>query len=81
MEYDYIIGIDYDETQPKGSQWGHGLYFEKTVEGLTSALETFRIRTEENYITRSKLEELATQMKIWLMSLIIWMKAKSNFSD
>jgi hypothetical protein len=31
---DYIVGIDYDETQPKGSQWGHGLYFSKTVEGL-----------------------------------------------
>lgn len=60
---DYIVGIDFDETQPKGQQWGHGLYFGKTVEGLTSALETFRIRTEENYITRSRLEELATQFK------------------
>jgi hypothetical protein len=60
---DYIVGIDYDETQPKGSQWGHGLYFGKTVEGLTSALETFRIRTEKNYIARSRLEELATQFK------------------
>ena len=60
---DYIVGINYDETQPKGSQWEHGLYFSKTVEGLASALETFRIRTEENYITRSRLEELATQFK------------------
>lgn len=60
---DYIVGIDYDETQPKGSQWGHGLYFSKNVEGLTSALETFRIRTEENYIPRSRAIELATKFK------------------
>lgn len=60
---DYIVGIDYDETQSKGSQWGHGLYFSKNVEGLTSALETFRIRTEENYIPRSRVIELATQFK------------------
>lgn len=60
---DYIVGIGYDETQPKGSQWEHGLYFGKTVEGLTSALEIFRIRTEENYITRSRAIELATKFK------------------
>lgn len=60
---DYIVGIDYDETQPKGNQWGHGLYFGKTVEGLTSALEAFRRRTEEKYITRSRVIELATQFK------------------
>lgn len=23
---DYIVGIDYDETQPKGSQWGDTVY-------------------------------------------------------
>ena len=42
---------------------GHGLYFSKNVEGLTSALETFRIRTEENYIPRSRAIELATKFK------------------
>lgn len=60
---DYIVGIYFDETQPKGSQWGHGLYFSHTVEGLTSALEAFRRRTEDNYITRSRVIELATQFK------------------
>lgn len=60
---DYIVGIGYDETQPIGQQWGHGLYFSRNVNGLVSAIETFRYRTEEDYISRERLEELATKFK------------------
>lgn len=42
---------------------GDTVYILATVEGLESALETFRIKTEENYIPRSRLIELATQFK------------------
>lgn len=69
-EIQYIVACGYDETQPKGQQWGYGLYFThwnkseaEKAHMLYSAIETFREKTEENYIPRSRLEELAMQLK------------------
>ena len=69
-ETGYIIICDYDKTQPKGQQWGYGIYFShwnesnsKKVHALHNAIEKFREKTEENYISRCRLEELATQLK------------------
>lgn len=69
-ETQYIVACEYDETQPKGQQWGYGIYFphwnessSKKAHALYNAIEKFREKTEENYIPRCRLEELATQLK------------------
>lgn len=69
-ETHYIVACEYDETQQKGQQWGYGLYFPRwsecqteNVNALYNAIETFREKTEENYISRSRLENLAMQLK------------------
>ena len=64
----YCVANGYDPTQPEGQQWNHGTYFTyqndlQKVSSLANALELFRYRTEENYISRSRFEELATQFK------------------
>lgn len=64
----YVVASGYDSTQPEGQQWNHGTYFtyqddSQKVSSLANALELFRYRTGENYISRSRLEELATNFK------------------
>ena len=64
----YAVVSGYDPAQPEGQQWNHGTYFtyqddSQKVSSLANALELFRYRTEENYISRSRLEELATNFK------------------
>lgn len=64
----YVVASGYDSTQPEGQQWNHGTYFtyqddSQKASSLANALELFRYRTEENYISRSRLEELATNFK------------------
>ena len=62
----YIVACGYDETKPKGQQWNYGLYFmyHNTKENaLYKAIETFRERTEDNYILRNRLEKLAMLFK------------------
>lgn len=64
----YAVVSGYDPTQPEDQQWSHGTYFTyqndtQKANSLANALELFRYRTEENYISRSRLEELATQFK------------------
>jgi hypothetical protein len=72
-EYAVVRGLD-----KKNCTWGHtiayyGYEFEgkKTendeAEQLTKALDCFRCHTEDNYIHRSRLEELATLFKDGLM--------------
>lgn len=64
----YVVASGYDPTQPEDQQWNHGTYFtyqddSQKVSSLANALELFRYRTEENYISRSRLEELVTNFK------------------
>lgn len=70
MKTQYVVACGFDETQPEGSQWNQGYYYShwNTSEivkqrMLSAALEYFRTLTEENYIPRCRLEELATQFK------------------
>ena len=50
--------------------WNFGEYSGLTqAEALSYALDFFRSRTEENYISRSRLEELATQFKDGLIEV------------
>ena len=64
----YVVASGYDPTQPENQQWGHGMYFcyynqDKKAEHLQMAVDCFRRKTEENYIPRLRLEELATRFK------------------
>ena len=70
METQYVVVCGFNETQSEGSQWDQGYYYShwNTSEivkqrMLSAALEYFRTLTEENYIPRCRLEELATQFK------------------
>ena len=70
METQYVVACGFDETQSEGSQWTQGYYYThwNTSEivkqrMLSAALEYYRSPTENDYIPRCRLEELATQFK------------------
>ena len=70
MDTQYVVACGFDETLPEGSQWSQGYYYShwNTSEivkqrMLSAALECYRNLTEADYITRCRLEELATQFK------------------
>ena len=68
--HEYVVACNYN---PETKEWGHGTYFShwnnesEKVRCFFNAVECFRIRTEENYISRYRLEELATQLKDGLL--------------
>ena len=63
----YAVVSGYDPTQSEDQQWSSGTYFtywndlNKKATALSSALDLFRYRTESKYISRLRLEELATK--------------------
>ena len=64
----YAVVSGYDDKAKEDSQWDYGIYVmyhnhDSKTEALSKALELFRNRTEKNYITRFRLEELATKFK------------------
>ena len=67
----YAVVDGYDSTQPENQQWSAGTYFtywddsesERKAAALSNALDLFRYRTESKYISRNRLEELATKFK------------------
>lgn len=68
----YCVASDYDPTEREDNQWSHGTYFTyqndtQKANSLANALELFRYRTEDNYIPRYRLEELATLFKDGLL--------------
>ena len=82
----YVVASGYDPTQPEGQQWNHGTYFtyqndSQKANSLSNALELFRYRTEENYISRSRLEELATQFKDELIEKYLEEEDYEEFFD
>lgn len=64
----YCVASNYDPTQPENRQWDSGRFFmyqnatEKAI-SLTNALDEFRYKTEDDYLTYSRAIELATQFK------------------
>ena len=67
METQYVVACGFDETN---QQWAQGYYYThwNTSEivkqrMLSAALECYRNLTETDYITRCRLEELATLFK------------------
>lgn len=65
----YVVASGYNPDAPGDSQWDHGKYYlyksNKDIKSicLQNALDYFRNRTEDTYITRQRLEELATLLK------------------
>lgn len=63
---EYVVAVGYDPNGPENQQWGYGNYYpywmntDKKAAALASALEYFRYRTEIDYISRSRMEEIAT---------------------
>lgn len=70
----YCVASGYDLTQPEDEQWEHGTYFTyfqnntKKMLYLQSAYDCFMEKTNPDYITRSRLEELTTLFKDGLIS-------------
>ena len=56
----YAVVSGYDPTQPEGQQWANGTYFEywndakRKADCLQNALDNFRGKTEENYVTKGQ---------------------------
>ena len=66
--HNYIVACGYDSSQRWGQQWEHGIYYMfsndiEKLDSLNKAVEKLREKVSKNYITRSRLEELATQFK------------------
>lgn len=65
----FAVVSGYNPDAPEDQQWDHGSYFpywedpNRKVQMLSNALEYFRCLTEENYIPRERLIELATRFK------------------
>lgn len=65
----YCVCSNYDENEEEDKQYESGTYFcywgdkERKAYFLSTALELFRVRTERDYISRYRLEELATKFK------------------
>lgn len=65
----YCICRNYNPDAKEDQQYDGGTYFcywgdkERKPYFLSAALENFRAKTEEDYISRARLEELATKFK------------------
>lgn len=64
----YVVASGYDPTQPEDRQWSSGIYFTywykaRKASYLQAALDCFRDSTESDYISRCRLEKLATLFK------------------
>lgn len=56
----YAVVSGYDPAQPENQQWSHGTYFtywddaSRKADCLQNALDCFRSRTEEHYVTKGQ---------------------------
>lgn len=57
----YVVATGYDTTQPEDQQWNYGTYFiydgcwnvqNRKADCLQNALDYFRSKTEEHYVTK-----------------------------
>ena len=62
----FVVAFGYDPDAPLDQKWQHGHYFpfwmdsEKKTEAFTDAMDLYRSRTDSRYISRLRLEEIAT---------------------
>ena len=63
----YVVGVDYDPKAPEGQKWGYGKYFpfwmdeSQKAKALSDAIDYLLAKTDETYISRGRLEEIATR--------------------
>lgn len=70
---EFVVASGYDPKAEENQQWDRGSYFtyfdrSSKASYLQAALELFRRKTENNYITRARLEELSTLFKDGLIA-------------
>lgn len=64
----YIVALRFDDTKKWGEKWGYGSYFSfshtesSKIKALSKALDRFRGNTERDYISRDRLETIATML-------------------
>lgn len=68
QEYAVVRNLDTEEPFESDSQWDNTIgYWSATIEGLQRAVEMFRYKSEERYISRERLIELATNFKDYVL--------------
>lgn len=71
--HEYVVACGFDETKPENQQWEQGMYYthwnnaDMKITCLQSAIEHFKMLVDRNYISRCRLEELATKFKDGLL--------------
>ena len=63
-EYAVVRNLDRHIPMERDDQWDSTIgYWNNDMRGLANAVDLFRQKTEQNYIPRARLEELATRFK------------------
>lgn len=63
-EYAVVRNLDRHKSMDCDDQWDNTIgYWNNDMRSLANAVDLFRQKTEQNYISRARLEELATQFK------------------
>ena len=63
-EYAVVRNLDRHKSMDCDDQWNNTIgYWNNDMRGLANAVDLFRQKTEQNYISRARLEELATRFK------------------
>ena len=63
-EYAVVRNLDRHKSMECDDQWDNTIgYWNNDMRGLANAVDLFRQKTEQNYISRARLEELATRFK------------------
>ena len=68
-QYVVVRNLDLSRDYSNNDLWDAGTYFPDNITGLQAAIDTFRYKTEKDYISRMRLEELATNFKDYIYDL------------
>lgn len=70
-EYAVVMNLDVEKPFESNDQWDWTVeYYSADIEGLQKAVDCFRRKSEYKYISRARLEELATNFKDFIMDYI-----------
>lgn len=70
-EYAVVRNLDVSEPFECDTQWDNTIaYYSDDIKGLQKAVECFRIKSEYDYISRMRLEEIATKLKDYVEEVI-----------
>lgn len=70
-EYAVVMNLDVEKPFESNDQWDWTVeYYSADIKGLQQAVDCFRRKSEYEYISRARLEELATNFKDFIMDYI-----------